>query len=219
MKIAVSSTGDQLESEMDERFGRCPFFIVVETDDMSYKAFANDNAELPSGAGIQAAGFLVDEGVRAVLTGNCGPKAAQVFEAAGVPVHTGYGGSVKSAAETFKKSGGARPSAASGAGPTRTTPKPVLTGPLRPAPDRTAPVRTGPGLTGQEQSGPYRPGPERSGPDRPGPVRTGSACSGPRRTGVARSGAVRSGPVRTGPDRPGSDRGRSGPGWSWPVLP
>lgn len=106
MKIAVSSTGNSLESEVDARFGRCPWFIVVDTNDMSYKAFANINAGLSSGAGIKAAGFLADEGVQSVLTGNCGPKASQVFVAAGIDVHTGYGGTVQVAVEKFKQKAG-----------------------------------------------------------------------------------------------------------------
>lgn len=65
MKVAVSSTGDCLASEVDSRFGRCPYFIIVDTGDMRYKAFANTNADLSSGAGIQAAGFLADKGVQA----------------------------------------------------------------------------------------------------------------------------------------------------------
>ena len=102
MKIAISASGKDLDSPIDARFGRCAHFIVVETDDMHYTVFDNQNAALSGSAGIQAASFVADQGVKCVLTGNCGPKAAQVFSAAGITVYTGQQGSVKDAVERFK---------------------------------------------------------------------------------------------------------------------
>jgi len=105
MKIAVSSTGKNIDSQLNPRFGRCEFFIVVETDDMSFESFENENTALSSGAGIQSASFVASKGVHTVLTGNCGPKAAQTFSAAGVNVLTGYSGTVKQVIEQFKIEG------------------------------------------------------------------------------------------------------------------
>ncbi len=105
MKVAVSSTGNDLASELDSRFGRCAWFVIVDTDTMQYEAVANDHAQLPSGAGIQAASFLASYNVEAVLTGNCGPKASQAFAASGINVYTGYYGTVKEAVESFKAQG------------------------------------------------------------------------------------------------------------------
>ena len=102
MKIAVSATGKDLNSELNPRFGRCEYFIIVETNDMSFDAFENENNELSSGAGIQSASFIASKGVGVVLTGNCGPKAAQTFSAAGIKVLTGFSGTVKNAIEKFK---------------------------------------------------------------------------------------------------------------------
>lgn len=102
MKIAVSATGNNLNSELNPRFGRCEYFIIVETDDMSFEAYENENNELSSGAGIQSASFVSSKGAGVVLTGNCGPKAAQTFSAAGVKVLTGFSGTVKNAIEQFK---------------------------------------------------------------------------------------------------------------------
>ena len=47
MKIAVSSQGKNLESPLDPRFGRCAYFLIVETDDMSFEAVHNENMSLP----------------------------------------------------------------------------------------------------------------------------------------------------------------------------
>lgn len=103
MKIAVSATGKDLNSPIDPRFGRCAFFIVVNTNDMSFQTFDNENMALSGGAGIQAAGFLASEGVDAVLTGNCGPNAMKTFSAAGIKVYSGMSGTVKEALEKFSQ--------------------------------------------------------------------------------------------------------------------
>ncbi len=105
MKVVVSSTGENLESQIDPRFGRCSFFIIIDTEDMSFESFNNENLALSGGAGIQSASFVASKEVKAVLTGNCGPKAMQVFSTAGVDVFTGFSGNVKDAVEQFKKGG------------------------------------------------------------------------------------------------------------------
>jgi predicted Fe-Mo cluster-binding NifX family protein len=79
MKVAVSANGNNLESTIDQRFGRCRYFLIVETDDMRHAVVENIYADLSTGAGIQAAGLIESKGVEAVITGNCGPKAMQVF--------------------------------------------------------------------------------------------------------------------------------------------
>lgn len=105
MKLAVSSTGNDINSELNPRFGRCEYFILVETDDMSFEAFENNNNALSSGAGIQSASFVASKGARVVLTGNCGPKALQTFSAAGVDVLTGFSGTVRQAVEQYTAKG------------------------------------------------------------------------------------------------------------------
>jgi predicted Fe-Mo cluster-binding NifX family protein len=102
MKIAVSATGKNLDCAVDTRFGRCANFIVVETDDMNYEVFENKNAALSGSAGIQSASFVASQGVQCVLTGNCGPKAADVFSSAGIDLYTGQQGIVRDVVENFK---------------------------------------------------------------------------------------------------------------------
>jgi predicted Fe-Mo cluster-binding NifX family protein len=111
MKLAVSADGNSLEATVDPRFGRCGYFIVVETDDLSFQAYANANAELPQSAGIQAASFVAATGVRGVLTGNCGPKAMDVLLAGDIQIFTGQSGTVREAVERFRN--GTLPAAAS----------------------------------------------------------------------------------------------------------
>jgi len=109
MKIAVSSSGKDLNSQIDPRFGRCACFVIVDPDDMSYEAFDNENIGLSGGAGIQSASFISSKGAIAVLTGNCGPNAIKVFSAEGIEVYTGQTGTVQEAIERYKE-GSLRPS-------------------------------------------------------------------------------------------------------------
>ena len=102
MKIAVSSSGQSLDSQIDPRFGRCACFIIVETDDMNFKAFDNESIALGGGAGIQAAQFVASKGAKAVITGNCGPNAVRTLSASSVEVFTGQAGTVREAVERYK---------------------------------------------------------------------------------------------------------------------
>jgi len=111
MKIAVTSTGPNLDDSMDMRFGRCAYFLVVETDSMDVEAIQNPNIAVGGGAGIQSAQMMADRDVKAILTGNCGPNAYQTFNAAGVEVITGATGTVREAVEQYK-AGNLRPSPA-----------------------------------------------------------------------------------------------------------
>ena len=102
MKVAISAAGKDMNAQIDPRFGRCMCFIIVETDDMSYESFDNESIALSGGAGIQSASFIVSKGVKAVLTGNCGPKAMQTLDAGGVEIYLGQQGTVAEAVERFK---------------------------------------------------------------------------------------------------------------------
>ena len=102
MKVAVSSYGKDLNSQIDPRFGRCAYFLIVNTDDMSFEAFENKGVSLSSGAGIEAAQFVISKGAKAVITGNCGPKAAQTLSTAGMELFTGHTDSVINALEKYR---------------------------------------------------------------------------------------------------------------------
>ena len=70
MKIAVTAQKPSLDSPVDPRFGRCAYFLVVETEDLSFEAIENTNTGSASGAGIQSAQLMAEKGVKFVLTGN-----------------------------------------------------------------------------------------------------------------------------------------------------
>jgi len=102
MKVVVSAMGSELEAAVSPVFGRCPYYVFVDTDNMQFEAVSNPAISAPGGAGIQAAQFVVERGVQAVLTGNVGPNAFNVLQAAGVPAYTVTGGAVREAVEAYK---------------------------------------------------------------------------------------------------------------------
>ncbi|MFC1965263.1 NifB/NifX family molybdenum-iron cluster-binding protein [Chloroflexota bacterium] len=102
MKIAVSSTGTDLNAQVDPRFGRCQYFIVVDLDTMESEVLENSGAMSGGGAGIATGQIIAGKGVGAVLTGNCGPNAFNILEASGIKVMTGVSGMVQDAVEGYK---------------------------------------------------------------------------------------------------------------------
>ena len=105
MQICITSTGPTLESPLDPRFGRSPWFLFVDTDNGSFEAVENPNVDQSSGAGIQSAQLVADRHVAAVLTGECGPKAQQVLKAAGTKILTGCEGTIRDVVERFRVEG------------------------------------------------------------------------------------------------------------------
>lgn len=103
MLVVVTSSGKTLESQVDPRFGRAAFFLVVDTDTEAFTAHDNvQNLNAVQGAGIQAARHVVELGAGAVLTGHVGPKAFSALQAAGVKIHAGATGTVRQALEQYK---------------------------------------------------------------------------------------------------------------------
>ena len=101
MKIAVTAKGNNLDDGVDQRFGRCPYFLIVDTESMAFEAVENPNMELGGGAGIQSAQLLAERDVQAVLTGNCGPNAHQTLSAAEIQVFSGVSGTITEAIDLF----------------------------------------------------------------------------------------------------------------------
>lgn len=94
MKIAISSKGESLESEVDARFGRCPYFIIVEIkqDEIkSSKVFKNTATAHQRGAGPTAAELVANQGVKTVITQNIGPRAVSAMRELGIKVYKSSG--------------------------------------------------------------------------------------------------------------------------------
>ena len=97
MKVAISSKGSDLEAQVDPRFGRCRYFIIVDPATKAFEVLDNEAAAISGGAGIQAAQIVANAGVDAVVTGSVGPNATDVLAAAGVKTYLGASGTVREA--------------------------------------------------------------------------------------------------------------------------
>jgi len=102
MRIAIASTGETLESEVDRRFGRAAYFIIVDTETMDFSTFGNDRIAAEEKAGIGAAKAVAGAGVQSVLTGNCGANAERILRNVGVRLYSGVTGTVLEAIELFQ---------------------------------------------------------------------------------------------------------------------
>ncbi|MBC2712219.1 MAG: NifB/NifX family molybdenum-iron cluster-binding protein [Desulfosarcina sp.] len=102
MKIAVTSTGQDLDSPMDPRFGRAAYILIVDSDTLDFEVLDNaENVNAFKGAGIQAATMISDKKAEVLLTGFCGPNAFKTLDVAGVKVAGDVSGTVREAVAAF----------------------------------------------------------------------------------------------------------------------
>ncbi len=103
MKIAITAKGTTLDDDVDPRFGRAPYIIVVDSETMDFEAIDNsENVNALKGAGIQAATMISEKNVNVLLTGHCGPNAFKTVDAAGIKVVNDVSGTIREAVEKFK---------------------------------------------------------------------------------------------------------------------
>ena len=102
MKIAVTAKNKGLDSEIDPRFGRCPYFVIVDSETMEHEDMDNESASASGGTGPQAASAISRAGVNVLITGNVGPNAFSALKAAEITVITGSTGSVREMVEKYK---------------------------------------------------------------------------------------------------------------------
>ena len=108
MKIAISSTGEDLTAKADPRFGRAPYFVLLDDTDPDapggVTVLKNEAAEAAAGAGTEAARQVIEAGANVIISGSVGPNAFQVFEQMGIPVYLIQGDmTVREAYERYQK--------------------------------------------------------------------------------------------------------------------
>jgi predicted Fe-Mo cluster-binding NifX family protein len=102
MKIAISSMGKDVDSQIDPRFGRCQYFVFIDPETMEFDVSENAGLMASGGAGVQAAQLISQKGATVLITGNLGPNAASALSASGVKVYLVPGGTVKEVTESYK---------------------------------------------------------------------------------------------------------------------
>jgi predicted Fe-Mo cluster-binding NifX family protein len=103
VRVAVTSSGRDIESEVDPRFGRARAFVLVDTESGDTTFVENTGgAGAVQGAGVQAAETVARLGAECLVTGHCGPKAFRTLQAAGIAVYTGASGTVATALEQLE---------------------------------------------------------------------------------------------------------------------
>ena len=91
MKIVISATGRDIESDIDAKFGRASFFLIVDTKTKEVKVIENTVRDRSSGVGITAVNTVEKEGIDAVITADIGPLAFEIFEQGGVKIYKAEG--------------------------------------------------------------------------------------------------------------------------------
>ena len=103
MKIVFTTSGDDLGSPLDSRFGRAPKFLIYDLDRDTFEVVDNQqNLNAAQGAGIQSAETVARSGAKDLVTGHCGPKAFRVLSAAGIRVFNTDAPTVAEALERYR---------------------------------------------------------------------------------------------------------------------
>jgi len=103
LRICITASGNNLDAQLDPRFGRCAYLVIVDSETLQFEAVPNLASGATGGAGIQAAQTIANKGVKVLVTGNVGPNAFQALSAAGIDIITGASGTVREAVEKFRK--------------------------------------------------------------------------------------------------------------------
>lgn len=95
MKIAVTSTGGSMDALVSEQFGRCQYFLIVDSETMKFEAVSNLGEQMQSGAGPKAAEMIINKCAEVLLTGHVEDKAEAVLLRSGIKIVDGLKGTMK----------------------------------------------------------------------------------------------------------------------------
>ena len=95
MLVAITSTGDTLDALVNEKFGRCQYFLIVDPDTMKFEAVPNPAEQAQGGAGPKAAEIIINKGVTILLTGHVGDKAEEALKRGNIKIVDGLKANLK----------------------------------------------------------------------------------------------------------------------------
>lgn len=90
MKIAVTANGGSMEAQVSEKFGRCSYFIIYDTETKKFEAVSNLGEQMSSGAGPKAAELIISKDTNVLLSGHIGDKAEAVLSRTGIKIIKDY---------------------------------------------------------------------------------------------------------------------------------
>ncbi len=103
MKIAFTTSGNDLNAPLDSRFGRARKFLIYDLETDTFEVVDNrQNLNATQGAGIQSAQIIAGSGAQALVTGHCGPKAFRVLSAAGIKIFNMDAATVAEALDRYR---------------------------------------------------------------------------------------------------------------------
>jgi predicted Fe-Mo cluster-binding NifX family protein len=80
MKTAITSTGNNLESTIDHRFGRCAYFVIYDSESKAIEFIPNPNKELEEGAGPKSVQLIASRHVSKIVSGEFGMKIKSLLD-------------------------------------------------------------------------------------------------------------------------------------------
>ena len=80
MKVAITSTGNNLESKLDQRFGRCAFFVIYDTEKEEMEFITNPNKDAQNGAGPASVQMVASHNVHKIISGEFGIKIKSLLD-------------------------------------------------------------------------------------------------------------------------------------------
>lgn len=80
MKIAITSTGNSLGSNLDQRFGRCSYFVIYDTETGGTEFLPNPNKDALEGAGPSSVQLVASRNVQKIISGEFGIKIKSLLD-------------------------------------------------------------------------------------------------------------------------------------------
>jgi predicted Fe-Mo cluster-binding NifX family protein len=105
-KIAFTSSGTDLNADLDPRFGRTQYFLIYDPETSGIEAVENPNKDAVQGAGVQTAQLILKKDIRTIVTGQVGPNARSILESGHVHVVEGAEGKVGDILKKLKREEG-----------------------------------------------------------------------------------------------------------------
>lgn len=102
MKIAISSRGEKLNSCIDHRFERCPYFLIIDTKTKNFESLPNNGTEKKDEISSKVLDLILGNSVEAVITGDMKRSSYKILSNANKKIITGVNGRIKNIIEEFR---------------------------------------------------------------------------------------------------------------------